>query len=142
MVNCEKILNTIFTEGRGHLVKNNITRQLKITITEKWVYDMIQSQHPNYILQQPIVGFKYVVGDFLHWHTDDMYGKGMDMTGGIVLNDDYEGGIFEFEDETTLDQTPGKAFEMRRDVSHRVTEITKGTRYSLHYRLHKEKKLI
>ena len=30
------------------------------------------------------------------------------MTGGIVLNDDYEGGIFEFEDGTTLDQTPGK----------------------------------
>ena len=142
MVNCEKILNTIFTEGRGHLVKNDITRQWKITITEKWVYDMVQSQHPNYILQQPVVGFKYVVGDFLHWHTDDMYAKGMTMTGGIVLNDDYEGGIFEFEDGTTLDQTPGKAFEMRRDVLHRVTEITKGTRYSLHYRLQEEKKLI
>ena len=25
---------------------------------------MVQSQLPNYILQQPIVGFKYVVGDF------------------------------------------------------------------------------
>ena len=96
---------------------------------------MVQSQYPNYILQQPIVGFKYVVGDFINY-TDDIES----MTGGIVLNDDYEGGIFEFEDGTTLDQT--RSFEMRRDVLHRVTEITKGTRYSLHYRLQEEKKLI
>ena len=31
---------------------------------------------------------------------------------------------------------------MRRDVLHRVTEITKGTRYSLHYRLQEEKTYI
>ena len=31
--------------------------------------------------------------------------QGVLMTGGMVLNDNYEGGIFEFKDGTTLDQT-------------------------------------
>ena len=62
----KRFLTLFLQKVEDHLVKNDITRQWKITITEKWVYDMVQSQHPNYILQQPIVGFKYVVGDFLH----------------------------------------------------------------------------
>jgi len=141
MVNCNDIIK-LFKGGK--LLRNNITTQWKYLIKEQWVNDLIQSKHPNYTLAYPILGFKYEVDHFLDWHTDDMYDKGNNvvMTGGMVLNDDYEGGVFEFEDGTTLNQTPGKVFEMRRDVLHRVTKITKGVRYSLHYRLEKLPTLI
>lgn len=132
MVNCNDIIK-LFKGGK--LLKNNITTQWKYIIREGWVNNLIQSNHPNYDLIYPIIGYKYEVGHYLDWHTDDMYAQGVAMTGGMVLNDNYEGGIFEFKDGTTLDQTPGKVFEMRRDIWHRVTKITKGTRYSLHYKL-------
>ena len=53
----------------------------------------------------------------------------------MVLNNDYDGGVFEFGDGSILNQTPGKSFEMSRNIQHRVTEITSGVRYSLHYGL-------
>ena len=132
MVNCNDIIEVL---KNGKLLDNQQQRSWKYIIREGWVNNLIQSKHPNYDLIYPIIGFKYEVGHFLDWHTDDMYAQGIAMTGGMVLNDDYEGGIFEFKDGTILDQTPGKVFEMRRDIWHRVTKITKGTRYSLHYKL-------
>ena len=141
MVNCNDIIK-LFKSGK--LLENDITTQWKYFIEEQWVKDLIQSEHPNYNLGYPILGFKYEVGHFLDWHTDDMYDNtnNIVMTGGMVLNNDYGGGIFEFEDGTILDQTPGKVFEMKRDVLHRVTKITKGVRYSLHYKLEKLQTLI
>jgi len=51
-----------------------------------------------------------------------------------IIDEDW---VYEFEDGSILNQTPGKSFEMSRSILHRVTEITSGVRYSLHYGLNK-----
>jgi len=137
MENCKKIIE-LFRDGE--YINNTITKQWKYIINEEWVYDWVASHHEKYKLVGKIIGFKYQVGDYLDWHKDNQYGRNIDMTGGIVLNSDYEGGLFEFDDGSFLDQTIGNSFEMSRDVLHRVTEITKGVRYSLHYKLNYKNK--
>jgi hypothetical protein len=135
MLNANQCLSIIELFKNGIYIDNSITKQWKYLIDEEWVYDWVASHYEKYELVGKIIGFKYQVGDYLDWHMDNQYNTNIAMTGGIVLNSDYEGGLFEFDDGSILDQTPGKSFEMSRNILHRVTEVTKGTRYSLHYKL-------
>ena len=132
MDHCKQIIE-LFVDGI--YLDNKITKQRKYIIHEAWVYDWVKSKHPKYNLDGKIIGFKYEIGDYLEWHRDNQYSQRYYKTGGVVLNSDYEGGVFEFENGLILDQTPGKSFEMSRNIQHRVTEITSGVRYSLHYGL-------
>ena len=68
-----------------------------------------------------------------------MVGKIRKISFSIILNTDYEGGNFEFEvgalheKERTITLTPklGCAIVFPSFTFHRVTPVTKGTRYSL-----------
>ena len=132
-MDCCKQIIELFVDGI--YLDNKITKQWKYIIHEDWVRDWVKSNHPNYKLGDVIMGFKYELGDYLGWHRDNTYSQAYDKTGGVVLNNDYNGGLFEFEDGSILNQTPGKSFEMSRSIKHRVTKITSGVRYSLHYGL-------
>ena len=91
---------------------------------------------------------KYEVGDFVKEHRDrmgmlhsDCYEKGYDLRSKdlmiIPLNDDYEGGALTVEGEEVT-QTVGNVVQVKQPgndpdlrAMHGVSEVTKGTRYSL-----------
>ena len=141
MVNCKDILS-LFNDSFVTRLENSITKQHKYRITDTNTVDWLMSHHPGYTLAGAVIGFKYETGDYLDWHKDSMYSKKANLTGGVVLNDDFTGGAFELENGVYIDQTPGKVFTLGRNILHRVTKIQSGTRYSLHYNLLSEGTLI
>mgnify|MGYP002011715539 CR=1 FL=1 len=91
---------------------------------------------------------KYEVGDFVAEHRDrvgmlhsDCYEKGLNLKSKdlmiIPLNNNYEGGILTVEGEPVM-QTVGSVIQVKQPGNnpelravHGVSEVTKGTRYSL-----------
>jgi len=97
---------------------------------------------------------KYAPGGFYEWHKDGgadclslydmpdnkfLHGKARKLSMTIPLNDNYEGGEFQFSSysegdhkiSTIEDNTSGSVIVFPSFMEHRVTPITKGTRYSL-----------
>jgi PKHD-type hydroxylase len=74
----------------------------------------------------------YDENDFYNWHTDNSHGRYCSVV--IQLNEGYDGGNLELrldEETVTMEQGVGNAIIFLSSVNHRVTEILKGTRYSL-----------
>ena len=80
--------------------------------------------------------------ELFDWHIDEMNprkdGKIRKLSMSILLNDpsEYEGGVLEFNTPNGLFQCKelnqaGSLVVFPSNVSHRVTPVTKGTRYSL-----------
>ena len=101
----------------------------------------------NFQIEQPqqIQFTKYEEGGHYNWHRDA--NRDLSKTGGktrkisitINLNDDYEGGELEIDSEDhywtkhprKVRQGLGSVCVFPSDTYHRVTKVTKGTRYSL-----------
>ncbi len=99
----------------------------------------------DYDIPQAIQFTKYEVGNHYNWHRDT--NTDISKTGGatrkisitINLNDDYEGGDLEIDSEDHYwTKNPrkvrsglGNIAVFPSDTYHRVTKVTKGTRYSL-----------
>jgi predicted 2-oxoglutarate/Fe(II)-dependent dioxygenase YbiX len=66
-------------------------------------------------------------------HKDGDYSQAY-LSGGILLNDDYDGGEFIIEG-TPLDIPIGEVFTFGRDKLHEVKPIKSGVRYSLHFHI-------
>jgi PKHD-type hydroxylase len=93
---------------------------------------------------QPLQLSKYTVGEKYSWHMDyDHKEQARKLTFNVVLNDDYEGGEFQFSwgspsapyrkrviKEEAM-KTPGRIVVFPSYYYHRVTPVTKGVRYSL-----------
>ena len=89
----------------------------------------------------PCYMLKYEVGQHYADHVDfwNMWGNRTDYTAVITLNDDYEGGDLEIDSEDhywtehprKVRQGLGSVCVFPSDTYHRVTKVTKGTRYSL-----------
>jgi len=132
--------------------------------TEQWVYDLIW---PYMVEANKIAGWnfdiiasesvqiaRYKVGGFHTWHIDgtadclsaydepnnkflDGYARKLSMS--ILLNDNYEGGEFQFctyrkqehKVNTPEFNTCGSVIVFPSFIEHRVAPITKGKRYSL-----------
>ena len=91
---------------------------------------------------------RYDKSQHYNWHSDqrstayideELYGKIRKISFSIILNDDYEGGDFQFEvgapyeEDRIITLTPSKgcAIVFPSFKFHRVTPVTKGVRYSL-----------
>ena len=86
---------------------------------------------PTTLGQGPITLLKYVKGDFFTEHCDTAtYGTGI-LSGGYLLNDEFEGGDFILDGEK-LEKEVGELSVYGRDILHEVKEVTSGIRYSLH----------
>jgi len=129
---CNRIISIIDSNEFVRL-DNSIQSADKVVITDKWIIDLLSEYHIGYTIPGYIIGFRYHTNDYLGWHRDDMYSKNANLTGGVFLNTNYEGGLFEFEDKTTQPQIAGLPFIITRTVVHRVQPVLSGTRYSLHY---------
>jgi PKHD-type hydroxylase len=128
-----------------------------VFVNDQWVYDLIwpfmEVTNENAGWKYDIVAAencqvtRYTKGGFYSWHADSfgshkdvntdpdnklLFGNTRKLSMSILLNDDYEGGNFEFEDEE------GECLEGEGTIivfpsfrRHQVTPVTKGTRYSL-----------
>ena len=93
---------------------------------------------------QPMQITKYEDGGFYEFHKDGngftrdvdgkhlaTYNKTRKLSMTIVLNDEYEGGEFEFMGSGKIKEKRGTVIVFPSYMQHRVLPVTKGTRYSL-----------
>ena len=87
------------------------------------------------VILPPMVN-KYNLGEHYGWHFDQTYMPDqqgnlarMDYSYTIFLNDDYEGGELQIEDQSVKGKQ-GQIVIYDNKLRHRVTKITEGTRYA------------
>jgi len=132
--NCSDIIN--FLENKPHLrIENEKNHYTKISLnrnTESWIFDFVESKlSSKYKIKDDFRGLKYTKGDFMALHKDGDYSYAH-LSGGILLNDDYEGGEFIIEG-IPLDVPIGEVFTFGRNELHEIKPIKSGVRYSLHF---------
>ena len=110
-----------------------------------WKYDIRSAEYTQIA--------RYKEGMFYDWHTDGrgdhksiyqiignplMHGRVRKISGTIILNDDFEGGEFQFARQRndkciieTIEHKIGSITIFPADMWHRVTPVTKGIRYTL-----------
>lgn len=132
--------------------EENVRENEVVWIRDQWVYDLVG---PYMVKANDIAEWKYDIHssediqisrykeeDYYSWHRD---GKGkqqnrirkLSMT--VLLNDDYEGGEFQFANyseekcniHTPVPNRRGTVIVFPSDTEHRVKPVTKGIRYSL-----------
>lgn len=160
-VTCKRISNLGKTKWKkGTITKEsnfnkNARRSKTAWTTEQWIYDLAfkymnianKKSEWNFKIDaaEPMQITKYNVGGYYEYHFDgDGYtkyntpennwlnGKTRKLSMTIVLNDDYEGGEFNFFDcENLIKEKTGTIIVFPSYAVHKVNPITKGTRYSL-----------
>lgn len=133
-MNCTDIIK--FLEKKNHLrIENQKNHYTKISLnknTETWIFDFVESKlSSQYTIKEDFRGLKYTKGDFMSLHKDGDYSHAY-LSGGMLLNDDYDGGEFIIEG-TPLDISIGEVFTFGRNELHEVKPIKSGVRYSLHF---------
>ena len=149
-----KILNSeknIVALGGGAFINKNIRKTLNIDFHDENLFKKLNGaikvaneQYYNYSIESidTLRFLKYGIGGNYNWHTDIGRSETSNrkLTAIIQLSDEneYEGGDFEFGiTDTTGDdlikgnKKQGTLIIFPSFLSHRVTPITKGTRYSI-----------
>ena len=151
----------------GHGGESKVDKQIRTSTTawsnDQWIYDLIW---PYMVKANEQAGWKYDIeaaesiqitryekGGFYNFHKDGksdnlgayntpenkfLHGNVRKLSMSIILNDDYEGGSFEFatlEKEVSTTYTPafnklGSIIVFPSFLTHRVEPVTKGTRYA------------
>jgi len=128
--------NSIFAIDDAGFMQTVLYTVLAANLQQGWNFD-IQGV-------QPLQLSKYTVGEKYSWHLDyDHMEQTRKLTFNVVLNDDYEGGDFQFSwgspsasykkrviNEKAM-KIPGRIIVFPSYYYHRVTPVTKGVRYSL-----------
>ena len=150
-------VSQIATTGGGKITSSKIRKSEVAWLYDPWIMELLEDyvRKANYYAgwnfqyesAQQIQFTKYKVGGHYQWHRDTNVNT--DLTGGRVrklsitvnLNNDYEGGDLEIDTEKhywnkepmTIKniQKAGSICVFPSDTWHRVTKVTKGTRYSL-----------
>ena len=146
---------TLGTSGYSHVRKSDI-----VWIHDQWVYDLIWPYMANANEQgawkyniaaaEDCQVTRYTKDGFFSWHKDGtgshdeiyvdpdkklLYGNARKLSMTLILNDDYEGGNFEIGGLKEKERVPrlekGSVIVFPSFHEHRVTPVTKGTRYSL-----------
>jgi len=126
-----------------------------VWITDQWVYDLVwpfmlganENAGWNYEIDaaESCQVTRYTKGGFYSWHRDGigshrevhnepnnkfLHNNTRKLSMSIILNDDFEGGNFEFSREQ-LELSKGSVIVFPSFIDHRVSPVTKGKRYSL-----------
>ena len=142
---------TVVGDYDNHPVNKNVRKVLNIDFHDENLFKRLNgaiqvanTQYFNYKIDSidTLRFLKYGIGGTYNWHTD--YGRNQcsmrKLTAIIQLSEetDYEGGDFEFGITNTEgtglitgNRTKGCLLVFPSFLSHRVTPITKGTRYSI-----------
>ena len=145
-----------FGSEQNGISLENVRKSEIVWIKEQWVYDLIW----GYMLAaNEQAGWKYEVvaaescqitrytkDGFYSWHKDGigshnevnnepdnefLHGNTRKLSMSIILNDDFEGGDFEIHGEDIPKLPKGSIIVFPSFMDHRVSPVTKGTRYSL-----------
>jgi len=110
----------------------------------QWIFDRLYEYldvEKNLKINNPLDVIhlhKYNEGNLFQKHRDIYYPNQV-LNVGVCLNDDYEGGEFIlFNPTETLPKKEGYIYSFKNTRYHEVTEIKKGTRYSLIAFLYKD----
>jgi PKHD-type hydroxylase len=130
------------TLGKSAKRKSDVVRS-----NEPWLYDIVKSvKQPwgfNLSSIEPVQITRYAEADHYDFHYDGdgvtpinapdtiYHGKTRKLSMSILLNDDYEGGEFEFYPNVKLSPKKSDAIIFPSYMLHRVNPVTKGIRYSL-----------
>jgi len=147
----------IFDPNDGGLIKNKAWRKTGMfSDNQQFIYDLVwpymlaanENAEWNFDLEsaENYQILKYEVGDFYDWHMDGcgtgasvardkarphIDGKARKLSMSLILNDDYEGGDLILYDGGTMKQNKGSMVFFPSYLHHKVSPVTKGTRYSL-----------
>ena len=134
---------------------NEIRKSEVAWINDQWLYNLVfdymwaanRAANWNFKIQsaEDMQITRYQEGGYYHFHQDGdglkpyhqpankyLHGKTRKLSMTIVLNEDYEGGEFEFADDKTLiKEKKGTVLVFPSYQRHRVRPITSGVRYSL-----------
>lgn len=135
-----KIQNNVIDEDIRNTLKVNINIESK---SDQIIFNAVKfcikdycNNFKNLILSKDL-GYellKYTEGGFYTEHVDSCINTPRTLSCSIILNDDYEGGNFEFfESEYKIKLSAGDAilFPSNFMFPHQITKITKGQRYAI-----------
>lgn len=147
---CNKILNLINIENKGHSYTNNkgalSFEQYKIEddSNNSWFMDTFKNfiyESTNHIVNEIKIDvqiLKYNVNDSFPKHTDIDESKKNSQTRlftiGILLNEEFEDGdliVYDENQKKYLKKETGNCYIFDAILPHEVTKITKGIRYVL-----------
>ena len=134
--NCKDIIE--YLDKKEHFrIENETTNYTRIVLERKkesWLFDFIESKlSPKYKIKDRFRGLIYKKGDFMSLHKDGDYDHAY-LSGGMLLNDDYEGGEYIIEGNK-LNVPIGEVFDFSRNELHEIKPIKSGIRYSLHFHI-------
>jgi len=160
-ITCKRIINLGKNKWeKGGIYKTNAVeehiRKSKVSwVEDQWVYDLafkymkIANQNSGWNFNidsaQPMQITKYDKNGHYDYHFDGdgysvynapdnkfAHGKTRKLSMSIILNEDYEGGEFQFFDQDKLKiNKQGTIIVFPSYLVHKVNPVTKGTRYSL-----------
>jgi len=156
---CQKLINLGKGNWNHAAVVNksdDVRKSDIVWIQDQWVYDLVW---PFMLGANENAGWKYEIDaaescqvtrytkdGFYTWHKDGigshnevrnepdnkfLHGNTRKLSMSIVLNDDFEGGDFEIHGEDIPKLPKGSIIVFPSFMDHRVSPVTKGTRYSL-----------
>ncbi len=132
--NCKDIIEYLDNKKQTR-IKNKTTNFTFILLERKkesWLFNFIESKlSPKYRIKDICRGLIYKKGDFMSLHKDGDYDNAY-LSGGMLLNDDYEGGEYIIEGNK-LKAPICEVFTFGRNELHEITPIKSGIRYSLHF---------
>ena len=110
---------------------------LNINSENKWIFDRLKQFFEIEMnlkinkIKELIHFHKYILGDWFGVHNDNRDNRLYSV--GLLLNDDFMGGDFKFynPDEFILNKESGNAYIFDVKISHEITPIVQGERYSL-----------
>lgn len=136
---CDSIIKL---EKMNHKTWKNIDRDYKsstIGLDDEtlWLFDRLKiffeevSGYEMFNLKEEIYFHKYQTNDWFGRHDDTRDYRLYSV--GVLLNDDFEGGDFKLynPNEFLLNKISGNCYVFDVSVSHEITPITLGIRYSL-----------
>jgi len=151
----EQISDTA-TTGGGKTPKKTLRSSEVAWLHDPWILEILEDYVENanhyagwgfeWQLQNQVQFTKYGVGDHYNWHKDTEIpethdGKVRKLSITVTLNDDYEGGKLFIDTNHTYGKkdpkhiskvdSAGSICVFPSDTWHKISKVTKGTRYSL-----------
>ena len=136
---------TVFTGSEHKLIKG-IRNNLRVIIDDTELVEKIwlkvscffQNEihdHKAYGLNERFRFYKYEIGQRFNKHKDGAYVRNENdksfYTFMIYLNDDFEGGSTDFENEISIQPKTGNALVFLHPLRHIGTRVTKGVKYAI-----------
>ena len=150
---CDKLINIFTSDKVVHPVQNKERKNKIFLLRENqgypWLWDdvnnLIKSNlGDDHFLTLWVIVLRYDKGDYILLHEDNPHqNDNRYMSGGVELSNknDFEVGEFIINNKV-VEFERGKLITHGVTTPHEVKEVTKGTRWSLHFGINRDKSLV